>query len=52
MHSPGVTVKPLRQMTGGAEFNEVFFENVRVPKQQLVGQLNDGWRIAMTTLDP
>ena len=50
MHSPGITVKPLRQMTGGAEFNEVFFENVRVPKQQLVGQLNDGWRIAMTTL--
>ena len=50
MHSPGVTVKPLRQMTGGAEFNEVFFENVRVPRQQLVGQLNDGWRIAMTTL--
>jgi alkylation response protein AidB-like acyl-CoA dehydrogenase len=50
MHSPGVTVKPLRQITGGAEFNEVFFENVRVPKQQLVGQLNDGWRIAMTTL--
>ena len=50
MHSPGVTVKPLRQLTGGAEFNEVFFENVRVPRQQLVGQLNDGWRIAMTTL--
>jgi alkylation response protein AidB-like acyl-CoA dehydrogenase len=50
MHSPGITVKPLRQITGGAEFNEVFFENVHVPKQQLVGQLNDGWRIAMTTL--
>ena len=50
MHSPGITVKPLRQITGGAEFNEVFFENVRVPRQQLVGQLNDGWRIAMTTL--
>jgi alkylation response protein AidB-like acyl-CoA dehydrogenase len=50
MHSPGITVKPLRQITGGAEFNEVFFENVRVPKHQLVGQLNDGWRIAMTTL--
>jgi alkylation response protein AidB-like acyl-CoA dehydrogenase len=50
MHSPGVTVKPLRQMTGGAEFNEVFFDNVRVPKTQLVGNLNEGWRIAMTTL--
>lgn len=50
MHSPGITVKPLRQMPGGAEFNEVFFDNVRVPKQQLVGKLHDGWRIAMTTL--
>jgi len=50
MHSPGITVKPLRQMPGGSEFNEVFFENARVPKQQLVGQLNEGWRIAMTTL--
>ena len=50
MHSPGITVKPLRQITGGAEFNEVFFDNVRVSKKQLVGQLNDGWRIAMTTL--
>ena len=50
MYSPGITVKPLRQMPGGAEFNEVFFENVRVPKRQLVGQLHDGWRIAMTTL--
>jgi len=50
MKSPGVTVKPLRQMTGGAEFNEVFFDNVRVPKTQLVGNLNEGWRIAMTTL--
>jgi len=50
MHSPGVTVKPLRQITGGAEFNEVFFEDVRVPKSHLVGELNAGWRIAMTTL--
>ncbi|WP_269153148.1 acyl-CoA dehydrogenase family protein, partial [Methylobacterium crusticola] len=39
-----------RQITGGAEFNEVFFENVRVPKSQLIGNLNEGWRIAMTTL--
>lgn len=50
MQSPGVTVRPLRQITGGAEFNEVFFENVRVPKTQLIGNLNEGWRIAMTTL--
>ncbi len=50
MHSPGVTVKPLRQMSGGSEFNEVFFDNVRVPKTHLVGELNAGWRIAMTTL--
>jgi alkylation response protein AidB-like acyl-CoA dehydrogenase len=50
MQSPGVTVKPLRQMSGGAEFNEVFFDNVRVPKAHLVGELNAGWRIAMTTL--
>ena len=50
MHSPGITVKPLRQITGGAEFNEVFFDHVRVPKTQLVGRLNEGWRIAMTTL--
>ena len=50
MQSPGVTVRPLRQMTGGAEFNEVFFDNVRVPKSQLIGNLNEGWRIAMTTL--
>jgi alkylation response protein AidB-like acyl-CoA dehydrogenase len=50
MQSPGVTVKPLRQMSGGSEFNEVFFDNVRVPKTHLVGELNTGWRIAMTTL--
>lgn len=50
MHSPGVTVKPLKQITGGAEFNEVFFEDVRVPRAQLLGELNAGWRIAMTTL--
>jgi alkylation response protein AidB-like acyl-CoA dehydrogenase len=50
MHSPGVTVKPLRQMTGESEFNEVFFEEVHVPRANLVGGLNEGWRVAMTTL--
>ena len=50
MHSPGVTVRPLKQITGNAEFNETFFDNVRVPKQNLIGEMNAGWRIAMTTL--
>jgi alkylation response protein AidB-like acyl-CoA dehydrogenase len=50
MHSPGITVRPLKQITGNSEFNETFFDNVRVPKQNLVGDLNEGWRIAMTTL--
>jgi alkylation response protein AidB-like acyl-CoA dehydrogenase len=50
MKSPGITVKPLRQMTGEAEFNEVFFEDVHVPRENLLGGLNEGWRVAMTTL--
>ena len=50
MHSPGLTVRPLKQITGNSEFNETFFDNVRVPKQNLIGGLNEGWRIAMTTL--
>jgi alkylation response protein AidB-like acyl-CoA dehydrogenase len=50
MNSPGVTVKPLKQMHGGSDFNEVFFDNVRVPRANLLGQLNDGWRVSMTTL--
>ncbi len=50
MKTPGVTVKPLRQMTGSAEFNELFFEDVRVPRHNLLGGLNNGWQVAMTTL--
>src|SRR6266581_4630816 len=50
MRTPGITVKPLRQMTGEAEFNEMFFEDVRVPRKNLLGPLNEGWRVATTTL--
>jgi len=50
MKTPGVTVRPLRQMTGEAEFNETFFDNVVVPRGNLLGPLNEGWRVAMTTL--
>jgi alkylation response protein AidB-like acyl-CoA dehydrogenase len=50
MRAPGVTVRPLRQMDGGASFNEVFFDGVRIPADRLLGQPGDGWRIALTTL--
>jgi alkylation response protein AidB-like acyl-CoA dehydrogenase len=50
MRSPGVEVRPLRQMTGETEFNELFFENVRVPAENLVGRLHDGWNVALGTL--
>ncbi len=50
MHSPGITVRPLVQINGDSEFNEVFFEDVRVPKKNLVGELNRGWMVAITTL--
>ncbi len=50
MHSPGVTVRPLVQITGDANFNEVFFEDVKVPKENLVGEKNQGWQVAITTL--
>jgi alkylation response protein AidB-like acyl-CoA dehydrogenase len=50
MHAPGVEVRPLRQITGHAEFNEIFFTDVRVPKENLVGEVGGGWQVAMTTL--
>ena len=50
MRTPGITVRPLRQITGEAEFNETFFDSVRVPKENLVGKLNEGWSVAITTL--
>jgi len=50
MKSPGITVRPLVQMTGASGFNEVFFDDVRVPKKNLVGEKNQGWQVAITTL--
>jgi alkylation response protein AidB-like acyl-CoA dehydrogenase len=50
MKTPGITVRPLIQMTGDAGFNEVFFDNVRIPRRNLVGELNHGWQVANATL--
>lgn len=50
MKSFGIDVRPLRTMTGGAEFNEVFFTDVRVPRSNIVGERGEGWKIANTTL--
>ena len=51
MKSPGLTIRPLVNMAGGHEFNEVFMDNVRVPKDNVVGEENRGWYAAVTTLD-
>ncbi len=50
MHGPGVEARPLRQMTGQAEFNEVYFTDARIPDAHRLGGVGDGWRVAMTTL--
>jgi alkylation response protein AidB-like acyl-CoA dehydrogenase len=50
MHTPGVEVRPLRQLTGEAEFNEVYLTDVRIPATNVLGEVGQGWRVAMTTL--
>ena len=50
MDQPGIEVRPLKEMTGGATFNEVFFSDARVPHENLIGELNEGWGVAVTTL--
>jgi alkylation response protein AidB-like acyl-CoA dehydrogenase len=50
MKTPGITVRPLVQITGDSDFNEVFYDNVRVPRKNLVGELNQGWQVSIATL--
>ena len=50
MKTPGVEIRPIRQMSGSSHFNEVFFTNVRIPDTMRVGEVGAGWRVALTTL--
>jgi alkylation response protein AidB-like acyl-CoA dehydrogenase len=50
MKSPGITVQPIKQISGPSEFNQVFFDGVRVPRERVIGPVNEGWRVATTTL--
>ena len=50
MDAPGIEIRPIIEMTGGHTFNEVFFTDVRIPAENLVGEANDGWRLAKVTL--
>jgi len=50
MRSPGVDVRPLREITGTTDFNEVFLDGVRIPAANVIGEVNDGWRVAMSSL--
>jgi alkylation response protein AidB-like acyl-CoA dehydrogenase len=50
MRSPGISVRPLKQISGDDDFNELFFDNLRVPRENVVGEVNDGWTIAITCL--
>jgi len=51
MNSAGITTKPIKQITGRSEFNAVYFDRVRIPKENVIGKVNEGWRVAMIVLN-